>query len=216
MAKVETGKLSDFQPQAENANKHTERGLKALEDAYSEVGYVAPMTAAANGEVLDGSARLEKAVDQFPDEALVIKHDGTKPIVMVREDVKDAKDAKAKRISYGANRIGELDLEWSPEQVLADIEAGIDLSGLFDEDELEILQGIEVDNPYDEWGGMPEFKQEDKTPFRAIKIYFNSQEEVEEFSQLLGQSFTESTKFIYFDQNYDPSKKGFGYTIDES
>lgn len=109
MAKVEDGKLSDFRPQEDNTNVHTQRGLKALSDAYSEVGYVAPMTAAANGEVLDGSARLEQAFDQFEDEALVIHHDGSRPIVMVRDDVSDADDPRAKRISYGANRIGEID-----------------------------------------------------------------------------------------------------------
>lgn len=65
MAEIEDGKLSDFRPQEDNANTHTERGLKALSDAYGEVGYVAPMTAAANGEVLDGSARLEQAFDQL-------------------------------------------------------------------------------------------------------------------------------------------------------
>lgn len=62
---VKDGKLSDFRPQENNANDHTQRGLKALSDAYSEVGYVAPMTAAANGEVLDGSARLEQAFGQL-------------------------------------------------------------------------------------------------------------------------------------------------------
>lgn len=146
-AKVEDGKLSDFTPQQDNANAHTERGLQALGQAYDDVGYVAPMTAAANGDVLDGSARHEKAQDKFPDEALVIRHDGSRPIVMVREDVPDADDPLAKRISYGANRIAELDLNWTPEQMAADIEAGVDFGGLFDEAELEALGAIEAVPP---------------------------------------------------------------------
>lgn len=137
MAEVKDGKLSDFRPQENNANAHTQRGLKALSNAYSEVGYVAPMTAAANGEVLDGSARLEQAFDQFDDEALVIHHDGRRPIVMVRDDVSDADDPRAKKISYGANRIGEISLNWSPEQLLLDKEAGVDFSGLFYENEFD-------------------------------------------------------------------------------
>ena len=153
MAKVENKKLSDFRPQDENANAHTERGLEALKDAYGKVGYVAPMTAAANGEIIDGSARLEQAIEQFPDEALVITHDGKRPVVMVRDDVKDAKDAKGKQISYGANRIAEIDLDWDPVQILADIDAGIDLDGLFFEDELaDILEKVpDIDfKEYDE------------------------------------------------------------------
>jgi hypothetical protein len=151
--KLEKGKLSDFRPQDKNANAHTERGLKALDDAYGEVGYVAPMTAAASGELLDGSARLERAFDQFEDEALVIHHDGSKPIVMVRDDVEDADDPKAKRISYGANRIFEINLNWDSEVLAADIEKGINLSGLFELDELdEILARVpDVDfQEYDE------------------------------------------------------------------
>lgn len=153
MAKIEEKKLSDFRTQEENANAHTERGLQALGDAYSEVGYVAPMTAAANGEMLDGSARLEKAVEQFDDEVLVIRHDGSKPVIMIREDVKDGSDPKAKRISYSSNRIGEIDLAWDSSQVLADLDAGVDLGGLFSADELdEILDQVpDVDFPeYDE------------------------------------------------------------------
>lgn len=138
--KVEDGKLSDFQPQEKNANTHTERGLQALGDAYSEVGYVAPMTAAANGDMLDGSARLEKAFDQFDDEALVIHHDGSIPIVMIRDDVKDADDLKAKRISYAANRISEIDLNWDPAQFVADIDAGVNFEGLFSDNEMTEIE----------------------------------------------------------------------------
>lgn len=139
MANIKIEKLSSFRVQQENANSHTERGLEALDTSYSEVGYVAPMTSAANGEMLDGSARLERAIEQFPDAALVIRHDGSKPVVMVREDVKDADNPKAKQISYKANRIGEIDLAWNPDQILKDIENGIDLSGLFSEDELGVV-----------------------------------------------------------------------------
>lgn len=147
MAEVKDGKLSDFRPQENNANAHTQRGLKALSDAYSEVGYVAPMTAAANGEVLDGSARLEQAFDQFDDEVLVIHHDGRRPIVMVRDDVSDADDPRAKKISYGANRIGEISLNWSPEQLLLDKEAGVDFSGLFYENEFDEITAEAKEEP---------------------------------------------------------------------
>lgn len=150
MPKIEDGKLSNFRPQKNNSNAHTQRGLKALSDAYSEVGYVAPMTAAANGEVLDGSARLEQAFDQFEDEALVIRHDGRRPIIMVREDVEDADDPRAKRISYGANRIGEIDLVWNPNQLLIDKEAGVDFNGLFHEDEFDEITADVKKEPSEE------------------------------------------------------------------
>lgn len=198
ITEMEDGKLSDFRPQENNANAHTQRGLKALGDAYSEVGYVAPMTAAANGEVLDGSARLEQAFDQFEDEALVIHHSGDRPIIMIRDDVPDSDDPRAKKISYGANRIGEIDLKWNPEQLLIDKEAGIDFSSLFYENEFEMLIGEEVEDPLDEWGGMPEFEQEDKTSFQAIHIHFKDQEAVNEFAALIQQKITDKTRSLWY------------------
>lgn len=141
MTDVKDGKLSDFRPQKDNANAHTERGLKLLGNAYSEVGYVAPMTATADGEIIDGSARLEVAFDQFPDDALIVRHDGQRPVIMVREDIVSADTPEAKKISYSANRVGELDLAWNPETILADLDSGVDLSGLFREDELSEILG---------------------------------------------------------------------------
>lgn len=213
---VEDGKLSDFRPQEDNANAHTERGLKALSEAYSEVGYVAPMTAAANGEVLDGSARLEQAFDQFDDEALVIRHDGSRPIVMIRTDVEDADDPRAKRISYGANRIAQLDLNFDPGQLLIDKEAGIDFSGLFYENEFEMLIGEEVDNPLDEWGGMPEFKQENNFgAIASLKVHFASQEALEKFAKLMEQTVTLKTTFIWYPKQERANLKELEY-ISES
>lgn len=63
MTEVKTGKLSDIKPTRNNSNKHTARGMKALENALSEDGYVAPMTATADGEIIDGDARLHVAIE---------------------------------------------------------------------------------------------------------------------------------------------------------
>ena len=46
--------------------------------------------------------------------------------------------------AYADNRVGELSLDWDAEQVLADINAGVDLSALFRQDELDsLLAGIQ-------------------------------------------------------------------------
>lgn len=148
MAEV-TEPLDQFKPATRNANRHTSRGLKALADAMGEVGYVAPITAAADGEVLDGSARLETAFDKFGNEAIVIHHTGTKPIIMVRDDIPNAHTPAAKKIAYGANRIAQLDLDFDPTQIAADLEAGIDLSDLWQPEELNAIleaAGTEVLN----------------------------------------------------------------------
>jgi hypothetical protein len=111
--------LADFRTQRVNANKHTPRGLGMLDAALSEDGYVAPMTAAADGEIIDGSARLERAAEHFgPDvEPIVVEHDGRRPIVMVRTDIPSADTEVAARISLRANRIAQADLAWSAEDL---------------------------------------------------------------------------------------------------
>lgn len=141
MAKLDKGKLTIFRPQKDNANRHTERGLRMLSDAYNKVGYVAPMTAAADGEIIDGSARLETAFDQFGDEAIVIHHDGRRPVIMVHDDIPNADTPEAKAISYAANRIAQVDLDFDPAVILADINAGVDLGQWWNEDELAAIIG---------------------------------------------------------------------------
>ncbi len=112
MATVRDGKIDEFRPQVANANGHTPDGMGMLEGEMGIVGYVAPMTAAANGEMIDGSARLEASAQVFGGEVLVVEHDGTKPIVMVRTDVVNAETDQATRSSIGANRVAQANLNW--------------------------------------------------------------------------------------------------------
>lgn len=150
--KVEIRDLSEFRPLRDNPNKHTQRGLRTLENAMQEVGYVAPITVAGDGESLDGAARLETSYDRLGPEAIVVEHDGSRPVVMVRSDIPNTQTDRAKKIIYGANRIAELDLDWDVEALAADLDAGLDLSGLWTDLELEEL-GLELDA--DDLGAWP-------------------------------------------------------------
>lgn len=138
------GRLSEFTPQRSNANQHTERGLKLLDDSMSEDGFVAPMTAAADGEVIDGSARLERAYDRFDGEAIIIEHDGTRPIVAKRVDVPNAETEIAKRIALRANHVAAIDLAWNPEVISSLRESDPRVLGkVFTDEELaEILMQV--------------------------------------------------------------------------
>jgi hypothetical protein len=92
-------------------------------------GYVAPMTAAKNGTVLDGNARLEKAATKFPGVApLVVEHDGTRPVIMVRTDIASADDPLARDIIVSANRIAEVDLDYDVDVLRDFAAAGLDLA----------------------------------------------------------------------------------------
>ena len=61
-----------------------------------------------------------------------------------RSDLDLASDEKARRLAYLDNRASELGLEWDVEQLLADLEAGVDLAGIFERPELDaLLAGLE-------------------------------------------------------------------------
>jgi hypothetical protein len=121
--------LARFRTLARNPNRHTQQGMGQLDAAMSRHGYVAPMTAAADGTILDGNARLETVATKFPDvEPIVVEHDGTRPIVMVRKDLKSADDPRARDIIVSANRIAEVDLDYDVDVLRDFVAEGLDLT----------------------------------------------------------------------------------------
>ena len=149
-------KISDFIPQQRNANRHTQRGLGMLEKSMADNGFIGALTSAADGEIFDGSARLEVAYDRFGEEVepIVIDADGTRPIIVRRTDIPSANDPKAKKLAIAANRIAQVDLDWDPELLKA-IGEDIDISDLFFDNEIErLFEQLEKDsNPNSpSWG----------------------------------------------------------------
>lgn len=131
--------MAGIRPQSKNANRHTQRGMALLEKSIGEDGWIGAVTVAADGETFDGSARVEKIAENgMLNDAIVVRTDGSKPIVVVREDIPSADDPRAKRLGVAANRVAELNLEWEPD-VLAELAGELDLSGLFTDVELADL-----------------------------------------------------------------------------
>jgi hypothetical protein len=103
------------------------------------VGYTEPMVAAADGEMLSGSARLETVADVWGTdvEPIIVESDGTRPIIHVRTDIANAHTPEAQRIAIEANRVAQIDLDWNPEVLLAMPDTVIE--ALWDKDELSAL-----------------------------------------------------------------------------
>lgn len=131
-------------PQRRNANRHTQRGMGELETSIRERGWIGAITAAANGETFDGSARREVLAAIDLEDAIIIRGDGSKPVVYIREDIPDADDPRAKLLALEANKIAADNLDWDPAVIVALGEEGVDLSGLFRDDEMAtLLEGLE-------------------------------------------------------------------------
>ena len=143
MAK-DNAKISDFRTQAVNSNKHTQRGLGLLNHAIANEGWISAITVTADGESIDGSARLEAAYERFGEdvEPIIVRSNGDRPIIHIREDLPDANDPRAKKLSVYANRIAEVDLDYDL-GVLAELHEEVGLEEMFFADEIAALMGKE-------------------------------------------------------------------------
>jgi hypothetical protein len=61
-------------------------------------------------------------------------------------------------------------------------------------DNLDLFGG-EASHP--EWVGMPEFVQEKKEPFSQLIIRFETEADLSEFAEIIGQKLTPRTKSIW-------------------
>jgi len=74
---------------------------------------------------------------------------------------------RARRMAWRDNRSSEVGLSWDIDQLLADVTAGVDLSGVFRDDEIEeLLAGVqEAEAPPD----FPEYDESLETDYHCPK-----------------------------------------------
>jgi len=142
--------LADLQPDSQNANTGTERGRYMVEASLREVGAGRSIVVDREGRIIAGNKTFETWGDiSDPDDVVVVQTTGDKLVVVQRSDLDLANgDEKARKLAYYDNRAGEVGLEWDAEQVLADLNAGLDLDSMFRQDELdELLARMEIPDP---------------------------------------------------------------------
>ena len=130
-----------------NPNAHTARGMGLLERSIKKLGYVTPMTATADGTIIDGNARLETTSNVMAEaEPIIIHHDGTRPIIAVRDDILTQEDprAKAQRSRMYIRRPGTgHDLLWNAEELKTMQVDGVEIGAYFAQIELNSLAAKE-------------------------------------------------------------------------
>ena len=126
-----------------NANKGTERGRTLVAASLQECGAGRSILADRDGTVIAGNKTLE-AARKLGLPVRIIDSAGAELVVVRRSDLKLGSDERARRLAYLDNRTSELGLDWDIEQLLGDIEAGVDLGGVFSEEELSELLAATV------------------------------------------------------------------------
>lgn len=148
----ETASIADLKPDDKNARAHTPRNVGMIVDSLHEIGAARSIVIDEDGVILAGNATIEAAALAGIEKVKVIEADG-ETIIAVRRTGLTAEQKK--RLSYFDNRTAEL-AGWDAEQLLADLDAGVDLSNMFTDFELEDILGealVEV-----ETGEAPEAK----------------------------------------------------------
>ncbi len=142
--RVEVVAITDLIPDDHNANEGTERGLSMLDDSLSEVGLGRGVFTDKNRKLIGGNKTQSGAVERGFKRAIIVHTRGDELVVTQRDDLDfDSTDPaiqqRTRKAAYLDNRVGEVDLQWSQEVMIADLKAGVDLSGMFSRTEFEIL-----------------------------------------------------------------------------
>ena len=182
-------RAGDLIPFAHNWRTHPDGQRKAVAASIEELGYFSPVEAWTNADgkltLLDGHLRQELiAADIGPDTEI--------PVVIL--DLTEEEAKKAILIKDPLAGMAEAN-----EELLTELLAEVDLSN----DEwaeisarLNALSGM--DDPVEEWQGMPEFEQEDQTSFQCIRVHLKDQGCVDKFAQAIGHPLGKSTHSIWY------------------
>lgn len=217
-------KTGDLKRDKRNANKGTKRGRALLEKSLREYGTGRSVLLDRNGNVIAGNKTVDAASKLGITDVIVVPTDGTQIVAVQRTDL-DIDSPVGRGLAYADNRVGELDLAWDAKLLLEDIEAGVDLSTMFDDSEINALLQSVVQDDADhvsllskitatsaaepsmpandiaaEWVGMPEFENRDIMGKYVIKVWLADDAALASFAELVGQKVTPQTKFIWHPQ----------------
>ena len=159
-------KYDGIQPDRKNANKGTERGRYMVEASLRETGAGRSILLDKDGRIIAGNKTFEAASDiGLP--VRVVETDGTELVAVKRTDLDlDDDTGTARKLAYYDNRASEISLSWDAEQMLADLGAGLDLSAMFRQDELdELIASAQAPDWGAAFGNVP---QEDRAPFQQM------------------------------------------------
>lgn len=136
MKRIKT--IADLTPDPHNTNKGTPRGAALLEKSLRTLGAGRSIVVDKNGFVIAGNQTLEQAaaIDMKIRE---VKTDGNELVVVRRMDLDIETDKTARALAIADNQTSYVGLDWNPDELQADLDAGVDLGEWFFGSELDGL-----------------------------------------------------------------------------
>jgi ParB-like chromosome segregation protein Spo0J len=217
---VEVVSVDSLLPDVANVRIHGDRNRAAIAGSLRRFGAARSIVVDSKGIVRAGNGTLEAAQAAGIDKAIIVDASGDELIVVRR---KDWSDTEATAYAIADNRASEL-ADWHDRALAEQLKAlqsddfDLDAVGFSDEELVGLLgrlTGEVVDDPAGEWGGMPEFKNEDQTSqFRAI-VHFANEADMRAFEELVGQKLPANTRAIWYPKADRQVVRGAGYVSDE-
>jgi len=206
-------KIEELKGYPGNPRNISDTMKERLKKSLLEFGIVEPLVVNMKNEVIGGNQRLLALKELIEEKRFII--DKVECIVV------DLPKDKEKALNLALNKISGT---WDEELLKSfisdlDFEAlDIDITGFDDAELKEILlekeQG-EID-PYEEWGGMPKFEQEDIGSFRKVIVHFKDKEDAESFFSILGVNDTGKTAYFWWPPQENRDTESYRWKEKES
>jgi hypothetical protein len=196
---VEQVPLADLKAHPDNYRTHPQEQLDHLAMSLQRHGFYRAVVVARDNTILAGHGIVQAAQQAGFTEAPVVRLD------------LDSTSTAALKVLAGDNELGRL--AESDERKLADIlrlvqeddEHGLDGTGYDDSGLADLLRLTtpppskdEVDDPYEHWGGMPEYHQDNLLPCKQLAINFKTPEDLQAFAALVEQNITMAMRSIWY------------------
>ena len=183
----ERRKLSALIPWPRNPRQIKGAEVTRLQESLTEFGQVEPIAIGPGNVLYNGHQRLKSWQAKYGDIEIEVRV-SSRPLT--------EKEREKLTIYLHKGAAGG----WDFDALANEFEVGDLLEWGFKEYELG-MPG-EIQNPEDEWDGMPEFENAPKA-IRTIYLHFANEGDIEDFAELIQQKITEKTKSIWFPEKID-------------
>jgi len=179
-----------IKPFKDNPRLHSKEQIQQIANSIKEFGFRIPISVDENNTILAGHGRYRAAEMLGYEEMPCIQQ-------------KDLTHLQKKAFIIADNKITlnstwDNDLLWEQVKELNGLGFNLDILGFDNAEMLPMLDDNAVTDFASEWENMPEFVQEDATAYRTIRVHFETDRDLELFSNLIGQKLTDKTKSIWY------------------
>ena len=166
-----------------NPRQLTKDQYQNLKDSISRFGLVDPIIVNSNKDrkniIIGGHQRVRVAMDMKLEYV---------PVVEV-----NLNHQKEKELNIRLNRNTG---EWNFDVLANNFEIDELLDWGFENYELGVNTKIDI-NEEEMWEGMPEYDNEDISPYKTIKLHFRNDNDIKEFAEIIKQKITQDTRSMW-------------------